>query len=248
MMIATVPLLICLFGIGECPTGDLGRMEPRFTTDNMHYWVGQTAARDNYREPSNYPLTDDERQLRDLAYPVIEPPFDRGRFYSIINEYGVSNLFTGWPHYDRLAYARELMVTPYRSAGARYAKLDTDIRNDVLRVGPFFMTARRVLDMDDKRAKSLAYVDVNESERGNALARNAENVLIVEWVQQALIDRAEAYRAALERLVIATPTPMAVEVERALALLRMRIAETQVAVGRAPGSGIVPVGAPLVTK
>jgi hypothetical protein len=248
-VIAVVPLLICLFGIGECPNGDLGRLKPGLVTDNIHSWVGQTAARDNYREPSNYPLTDDERQLRDLAYPLIEPPFDRGRFYSIVNEYGVSNLFTGWPHYDRLAYAKNLMVTPYRSATARYSQLDTDIRNDVTRISPFFMTARRVLDMDDKRAKSLGYVDVNASERANAVARNAENILIVEWVQQSLLDRAEAYRAALERLVIATPAPMAVETERSLTLLRMRIAESQIAVGRAPGSGIVPVGArPLITK
>jgi hypothetical protein len=248
-MIATVPLLICLFGIGDCPAGDFGRLKPELTTDNIHYWVGQTAARDNYREPSEYPLTDDERMLRDLAYPLIEPPFDRAHFYSIVNEYGISNLFTGWPHYDRLAYAKRLMVTPYRSATARYAQLDTDIRNDVTRIGPFFLTARRVLDMDDKRGKSLAYVDVNAREHANAVARNAENILIVEWVQQSLLDRAEAYRAALERLVVATPIPMAVETERSLALMRMRIAETQVAVGRAPGSGIVPVGArPLVTK
>jgi hypothetical protein len=247
-MIATVPLLICLFGIGACANGDFGRTKPGLVTDDIHYWVGTTAARDAGVEPSNYPLTDDERLLRDLAYPLIEPPFDRARFYSIINEYGVSNFFTGWPHYDRLAYAKVLMTTPYRSATARYSQLNTDLRNDVVRIPPFCLQARRVLDMDDKRAKSLAVVDVNKSERANAVSRNAENTLIVEWVQQSLIDRAESYRTALERLVIATPTPMAVETERSQTLLRTRIAECQVAVGRAPGSAAAPVARPLVTK
>ena len=36
-----------------------------------------------------FPLTDEERQLRDLAYPLIEPPYDRQRWYSVLGEYGV---------------------------------------------------------------------------------------------------------------------------------------------------------------
>lgn len=246
-MIAAVPLLICLFGIGAC-NGDFGRPRSEWTTDDIHFWVGTSAARDAGVEPSNYPVTDDERHLRDLAYPLIEPPFDRDRFYAIINEYGISNFFTGWPHYDRRAYAKRLMVTPYRSATARYAQLNTDIRNDVVRIPAFCLTSRVVLDLDSKRTKSLAFAEVNASERSNAISRNAENALIVEWVQQSLLDRAEAYRLALDKLVIATPTPMAVETERSLTLLRTRIAECQVAVGRAPGSGVEPSAKPLITK
>jgi hypothetical protein len=214
----------------------------------MHAWVGASAARDAYREPSKFPLTDDERQLRDLAYPLIEPPFERNRFYSIVNEYGVSNAFTGWPAYDRKAYGKQLMFTPYRSATARYSKLNGDIRNDVVRIPTFFALARRVVDIDAKRTKSMGYVqDLNERERANAIARNAENALVIEWVQQSILDRAEAYRYALERLVVATPAPMAVECERSLTLLQARISESQIAVGRAPGSG-APVGSPVVSK
>ena len=248
--IAAFAACLLVLGLGGCASGDFGRIKPGLVTDDIHAWVGSTAARDAYLEPSHYPLTDDERQMRDLAYPLIEPPFDRARFYSIINEYGVSNFFTGWPHYDRMGYARRLMETPYRSATARYQQLNTDIRNDVVRIEPFFATARRALDMDDKRAKSLAVVNVNERERANALARNAENALIVEWVQQSLLDRAEAYRAALERLVIATPAPMAVECERSLTLMRTRISETKIAVGRAPGADVAPrvASRPVVSK
>jgi hypothetical protein len=67
---------------------------------------------------------------------------------------------------------------------------------------------------------------------------------VVGWVQQSLINRAAAYRYALERLVIATPTPLAVDTERSLTLLQTRIAEHQVLPGPAPVPGaFVPVAA-----
>lgn len=232
--------------LAGCANGDFGRVKQSLVLDDIHRWVGSEAAVDAGVTPSNYPLTDEERQLRDLAYPLIEPPYERNRFYSIINEYGLTHVMGGWPHYDRKAYATRLMTTPYRSATARYSQINTDIRNDVTRIPPFFGVARRVLDLDAKRTKSMTHVkDLNERERANAVSRNAENVLIVEWVQQSLLDRAEAYRFALERLVVATPAPMAVEVERSITLLRTRIAESQVAVGRAPGAETVPVGGPI---
>jgi hypothetical protein len=241
-------LLVFALGLGGCANGDFGRLKQELVTDDMHGWVGREAARDAGLKPSNYPLTDEERQMRDLAYPLIEPPFDRNKFYSIVNEYGVSQTFGGWPQYDRTAYTKRLMFTAYRSATARYAQLNTDIRNDVERIPTFFAIARRVLDLDSKRDKSMAQVpDLKPLERSNAKARIAENTLIIEWVQQSLLDRAEAYRNTLERLVVATPAPMAVETERSLTLMQTRIAESQVLVGRAPGSA-APVGGPLVVK
>lgn len=239
--------MLSAIGLGGCSAnGDFGRVKDNLVIGDIHAWVGQTAARDAGITPSKYPLTDEERRLRDLAYPLIEPPYDRARFYSIVHEYGASNFFTGWPHYDRTGYTKRLMETPYRSATARYTQLMTDIRNDALRIPDFFLVARRVIDLDRKREKSLEFVrDLNAAERKNAHARIAENALTVEWVQQSLIDRAEAYRHALARLVVATPAPIAAEVERVLNLMQSRIAESQVAIGRAPGSG-APVGGPLV--
>ncbi len=31
--------------------------------------------------------------LRDLAYPLIEPPYERQRWYSVLNEYGFRGIF-----------------------------------------------------------------------------------------------------------------------------------------------------------
>ena len=200
-------------------------MRPGLVSDNMHAWVGKEAAASRGIPPSNYPLTDDERMLRDLAFPLIEPPYDHNRWYSVLTEYGISRSFQpDWASYNVNAYSDNLTGTAYRSATARYMKLSDDINNDIVRLDTFFGLARRVIDIDDKRKKSLAYVSSLPEGEGNARSRIAENTLVIAWVQQSLAQRTASYRVALERLVIQTPTPMAVEVERAIAMLKQQIA------------------------
>jgi hypothetical protein len=215
----------CLFGLAlltNCANGDFGRIKPSLVTDDMHAWVGTEAVGSIGVPPSRYGLTDDERELRDLAYPLIEAPFDRQRWYSILGEYGADRAFR--KNVDRTAYGRELMARSFRSASGRYGQLQEDIRNDSVRVGPFFRVAARVTDLDNKRAQSMAYVpDLTEEERASALSRIAENRMAIGWVQYSLRQRAESYRYALERMVIAYPSPMAVETEQALNRLRMEI-------------------------
>jgi hypothetical protein len=64
-------------------------------------------------------------------------------------------------------------------------------------------------------------------ERANALNRVKENVLVIGWAQCSLDARAAVFRYALERLVIAEPARIAVDAERVLTLLQMRIAENR---------------------
>jgi hypothetical protein len=212
--------------LGACAAnGDFGRVKPEFVLDDTHAWLGPEAV-SRYGGPfSVFPLTDDERTLRDLAFALIEPAYDRQRWYEIVSEYGVRRFFQrDWLTYVPDAYERQLMGSEFRSANARYAKLNDDIRNDVLRIPPFFAVARRVVDMDDKRAKSLTHVgSVSPRDQRNAIARNAENALVIAWVQCSLSERAGSYRYALEHLVVATPAPTAVEVERSLTLMQNTI-------------------------
>jgi hypothetical protein len=245
-----LPLLL-----GACAAnGDFGRLKPGIVADDIHGWFGRDAVRAVGAPVSQYPLTDEERQLRDFGYPLIEPPFDRARWYAIVNEYGVSHYF-GWPAFALEEYSGKLMDRHYRSATARYSQLNTDIRNDVVRIPDFFMTAHRVLDLDRKRAESLRYVSgLTPAEAGNANARIAENQLVIGWVQRALVERSEAYCFALQRLVIATPAPMAVEVERSITLLNTRIAENrlittgQFALAPAGCGAQVAAAGPIVSK
>jgi hypothetical protein len=218
---AALGVLIVLAG---CASGDFGRVRPSLVKDDMHSWVGTEAPNRQGRPPSKFPLTDAERQLRDLAYPLIEPPYDRGRWYSVLAEYGINGR-SEMPYPDRSAYATQLLATPVRSQYARYAKLTEDIRNDVVRVDPFFAVARYVIDMDKKRIQSLSrFAAANKEAEGDARARIAENVAVIEWVQNSMHARVASYQLALERLVVEAPSPTAAEAERSLTLLQSRIA------------------------
>ncbi len=225
---ARAPRVLCGFAVAGlllltgCANGDFGEIKPTLVRADIHDWLGPEASG---TRASEFELTDDERQLRDLAYPLIEPPFDRQRFYSIIKEYGLLRPehpegFNVTNYVDRL-----FQDEPYASPSARYARVLEDIRNDNQRMPQFFATAWRVLDMDAKRRKALSYIPASERERTNAYRRMKENSALVAWVEQSLRDRASAYRFALERLVVMDPSPTAVEVEHQIAQLQARIAQ-----------------------
>jgi hypothetical protein len=211
--------------------GDLGRLQSPLVTDDIHAWVGQEAAAHAGAPVSINNLTDDERTLRDLAFPLIEPPYDRVRWDAVVYEYGQKRAFRRdlWT-FDTAAYYAHLMGEFHRSSIARYNQLIDDIRNDIVRIEPFFQTARRVVDVDQRREKSMQYVaDLTPPERISALARVGENSLTVAWVHHSLTERCAGYRFALEHLTVAEPAPIAAEAERVLTQLQQQIAANQVA-------------------
>ena len=209
--------------LAGCSTnGDFGEVRPSLVRDDIHDWVGPVAMAGRPGAPSTFDLTDDERLLRDLAYPLIEPPQDRQKWYSAATEYGILR-YEHVGAISRTAYADALFAD--RSPSARYERLTDDIRNDTTRLPQFFETAGRVADIDGKRRKSLPYIRaLSDDERVNALRRIEENARIVGLVRASLNGRASAYRFALERLVVATPSPRAVAAERALNQLQAQIA------------------------
>ena len=211
-------LLVVLCG---CTTGDFGRVKPSLVSDDVHAWVGRQAASESGVVPSTADLTDDERELRDLAYQLIEPPYNRDKWNRILYAYGVMPTRGPWGPFDPATYSRKLLDAPVRSPTARYARLIDDIQSDNTQLTLFAAVARRVLDIDGKRKRSLAYVSApSKYERENARRRMKENALVIAWVHRSLRERANAYQFALERIVIETPSQMAVQAERALTLLR----------------------------
>jgi hypothetical protein len=220
-------LAALLLVAGCAANGDFGEVRSTLVTDNIHDWLSVEATAGRPGSPSMFEVTDDERALRDLGYPLIEAPYDRQQWYSALGEHGV----IGSNHrgaFDRSAYANRLMSSRYRSPSARYAQIIDDIRNDVTRIPAFFETAARVIDIDQKRRKSLGYVDaLSAMERNNALQRIRENASIVSLVRAKLAQRVAGYRFALERLVVMTPSQEAVEVERSINQLHAQIARYQ---------------------
>jgi len=211
--------------LAGCANGDFGEINPTLVTDGIHEWIGRSSPASNPVPPSKFDYTDDERELRDLAYPLIEPPYDRQQWYSVAGEYGLIKFKLA----DYRKYFDRLMSDSYRSSSARYAQLIDDVRNDTTRLSQFFETAGRVMDIDQKREKSLAYVPaLNKAEWANAKRRIRENAHVVDIVRQSLSDRVASYQFALERLVIVTPMTQAVEAERLFNQLKSQIARYQV--------------------
>jgi hypothetical protein len=232
-------LLLISVTLGGCSGGDFGRTRQDFLSDDMHGWIGREATGSVGLASSQFQLTDNERQLRDLAYPLIEPPHSRPAWKSVFGDY--KPLASPWRQkavFDRTAYGRQLIDEPHRSHSSRYAQLTDDVRDDISRFEPFFATAIRVLDLDNKRNASLGHVsELSPRERADAVARMEENTLIVQWVQQCLEQRISSYHWALERLVIQAPDNMAADADRLISELAAQTAHPPVAarpvIGRA---------------
>jgi hypothetical protein len=239
--------LLTLLLVGGCSSiGDLGRLQPVLAADNIHAWVGQEAATHVGEPISSDNLTDDERTLRDLAYPLIEPPYDRRRWDEVLYEYGVQQRAgdTLWT-VDHTDYYRQLLAADYRSTAGRYSRLVDDVRDDTVRIGPFFQLARRIIELDRKRQATLDLLtDVPPPERANAVARMGENYWTIFWVQNSLAQRCAGYRFALNHLVISEPSDAAAQVDVALTLLQQQIAANQLIAP--PHLASAPRAAPVV--
>src|SRR5436305_5492814 len=73
--------------LGGCAGGDFGRTRESFRSDDMHRWIGVEATGSVGLRASQYQLTDNERLLRDLAYPLIEPPHSRPAWKTVFGDY-----------------------------------------------------------------------------------------------------------------------------------------------------------------
>jgi hypothetical protein len=223
---ALLPVLL-----GACSSiGDFGRLQDPVVTDDIHAWVGQEAAAHAGLPTSSNKLTDDERTLRDLAFPLIEPPYDRVRWDAVLYEYGTKRNFRRdlWL-IEVSAYYGHLQGAGIRTTTGRYMRLIDDIRNDIERIGPFFDLARRVVDADQRREEAMRHFkDISDADRGNAEARVGENSLTIAWVYHALTQRCAGYRFALDHLVAAEPERVAGDADVALTQLQQLIAANQV--------------------
>jgi hypothetical protein len=235
--------LLALPALAGCSsTADFGRLNQALVTDDIHAWVGAEAATKAGAPVSGNNLTDEERTLRDLAFPLIEPPYDRLRWDAVVYEYGTKQSFQRklWA-FDPTAYYRHLQTRLDRSTAARYNQIVDDIRDDIVRIEPFFAVARRVADLDRRRQASMDMIaDLSPPERFSAQARIGENSLTIAWVRNSLDQRCASYRFALEHLAVAEPESAAAQADIVLTELKQQIDANQVVVA-APRFAAAPV-------
>ena len=219
--------LLGVVALAGCSSiGDFGRLQRFYVRDDIHDWVGQEAAARAGAPIAKGHLTEDERTLRDLAFPLIEPPYDRQRWNAVIYEYGLDRSFRRvlWIDDPTVYYAR-LQGSFHRSSAARYSQLIDDVRNDIVRIDPFLAIARRVVDLDRRREAAMALVTgLTPRERFDTQARVGENALVIAWVQHALVERCASYRFALEHLAVAEPEPAAADADHVLTQLQQKLA------------------------
>src|ERR1700722_4729605 len=122
---AALPVLALLLAgaaLAGCSGGDFGRTRSDFLNDDMHRWIGGEATGSVGLQGSQFPPTENERLLRDLAYPLIEPPHSRPAWRSVFGDY--KPLASPWRQqvvFDRTAYGRTLIDEPHRSSASRSA-------------------------------------------------------------------------------------------------------------------------------
>lgn len=229
----TSPLaaLLAVVALAGCSSiGDFGRLQRFYVRDDIHDWVGQEAAAQAGAPIAKGHLTEDERTLRDLAFPLIEPSYDRQRWNAVIYEYGLDRSFRRelWIDDPTVYYAH--LGSFHRSSAARYSQLIDDVRNDIARIDPFLAIARRVVDLDRRREAAMAHVaDLTPREGFDAQARVGENALVIAWVQHALVERCASYRFALEHLAVAEPEPAAADADHVLTQLQQKLAANSLA-------------------
>ena len=207
--------------------GDFGRPRESIFVDEFLPWLKDGFDSFTGQRAGAAPYTDDERTLRNLAYAILQPP-ELSDAHFIIAGADFFDLWDRWivgpQPFDVQHYAEHLLTKPYRSSTARYAQLIDDIRADAARVAPFFSMANRVLEADAVRARSFQFVSRLPGETFDlARARIAENRGLIDRVYDRFRQRIASYRYALECLLVLTPSPNAVEAERALHALEERL-------------------------
>jgi hypothetical protein len=220
--------LSAVLGLGACvpPTGDFGRARPSVLHDDILPRIGKIAASQRYEPRSDLNMTDDEKELRRRSWVIIMPNGPRPDYERALVELRRTRLLpANWTQLDRATYAIRLSAEPHASATTRYLRLRDDIEKDRALIPSFFATARNVMEMDAIRERTLdALAAVSPRERENAMARIAENRIIIWWTHQAFKERVGRYAYALERLLIETPDRTAIVVERSLMALRYDVA------------------------
>jgi hypothetical protein len=235
------PLALAVLATLLCAcSGDFDRPRPLVFGEESTFGVPSALV-----EPtqSQFPFTDAEGRMRELAYPLLLPPDGGGlwelvpvdlSYVAVIADQGPA-----YPAYDVKAYGTLLMTTTTRSEVERYAQLIDTIAEDMSRIDRFNATARHVLNDDHERLRNLSAVPgLTQAERHNARARVTENARIIKRVGGCLRLRAAAYRYAAQRLAIAVPSRLLAEADRRLATYERRIYPFDAASDAAPLGGV----------
>jgi hypothetical protein len=213
----------CLLLLSACAaghTGDFGRRSDNVVTNTVLPKAGLISAWWRGEPTSLYPFTDDEIEMRERSWRFLMPAHDKANMQMKLAELSYSRVIPPIPHSGRNHYHLLLMAEDYRSVSSRYQKMGYDIEADRLLMLPFSQAAARVCSADRVRVQSLNHIkELNPTQREQAVARVAENRMLVDWVRRDMREKASAYRYALELVTVEAPMREAIRTEQALIAL-----------------------------
>lgn len=225
--------------------GDFGRARPNDINDTILPAIGQFTASRRWEPRSDLPFTDPEKNLRNRSWAIVMPNGPRPEFERILVELRRTRVIPArWTGFDRASYAIRLSREKFSSTSARYHYLRQDIEQDRILLRTFFANAQEVMAADLARERALGQIEIiSPREREDAMARIAENRIVIWWTHHALKERIASYTYALERLMIDAPDRAAIATEQSLLALQADLA----AVGPfGPAVGTVP--ATIISK
>lgn len=204
-------LLICGVALAGCRTGDLGREQPNLFNETVLPAVGFISTYSAGEPASHFNYTNDELTLRDLGWGMVVPTHAEdwfGRTAAELQRYDIIRRADLMLSPDR--YHAILRSDRYASSDARYSRIMDDAAADMAAIGPYFSFSQRVrLADDDRLVAAMALPDITASELAAAHGRIAENQRQRAWVKRSLLFRLYAYRNAVDRLMIETPSHLA---------------------------------------
>ena len=218
-----------LAGCGR-PTGDFGRAEPSLLHDRILPATGEVVADWDRREVvSDFNRTDREGLLRDRAWGLVRPPHVRDWFGASLVEFERTRIVPEIDHaFDPRGYYALLRRDSFVSSETRWNRAIADMRADTALIGPFWGEARRVREDDAVRLRALdGRRGGTPEELSNAYARIDENARVVDWVWRSMRLRVAAYRDAIDRMVVETPSQRRLEAELAWSELRDAITRAE---------------------
>lgn len=209
--IRVATFLLLAVGLGACAreTGDFGRAKPNALDDRVMPFVGDVVARHGRDElVSDFNRTDNEGTLRNRAWALVRAPHTEDWFGHLLVEGQRTRILPEIDsRFDPSGYYAYLRRDPFRSSEARWNRLLADMRADTGLVGPFWDEARRVRQDDRLRLRAVdGRGDVAAQELRDATARVDENARVVDWAWRALRFRLAAYRMAIDRIMVETPS------------------------------------------
>lgn len=210
--------------VGCAQTGDFGRQRPNVINDSILPMVGMVSTYTAGEPVSHFNYTDDERTLRNLGWTLVVPTHAHdwiGRTAAELQRAEIVRRMDLVLSPER--YSAMLSGQRYQSSEARYTRIMDDAIKDMAAIDPYMVYVARVRIADEQRVNAaFGLPDIGASELTAAHGRVAENQRQMAWVKRAMLFRLYAYRYAVDRLMIQTPSRLAGQtIERLNALEAM---------------------------